>query len=206
MRENKTKFAVLGLLSRRPQSGYDMRKQYMGSAGNFWSESYGQIYPILKQLEAEGLATFTVDHNDGRPDRKVYQITEAGREALREWLALPAETFHYRVEVLLKVMHGIEVGPDTTIEHVQRFRQEHEGLLQRYEGITEELKEQYRDTPSLAYALLTVRCGELASQAFVDWCDEAIACLQRPRTDERRVSQVVPCVMPATAAVVVSGR
>lgn len=178
MRENKTKYAVLGLLSRRPQSGYDMRKQYMGSAGNFWSESYGQIYPILKQLEAEGLATFTVDHNEGRPDRKVYQITEAGREALREWLVSPAETFRYRVEVLLKVMHGIEVGPEMTIEHVQRFRKEHEALLQRYGGITEQLKEQYRDAPNLQYSLLTVSCGEHVSQAFIEWCDEAIARLR----------------------------
>jgi len=178
MRENKTKYAVLGLLSRRPQSGYDIRKQYEGSAGNFWSESYGQIYPILKQLEAEGLAIHSVDRNEGRPDRKVYRITDAGREALREWLVSPAETFRYRVEVLLKVMHGMEVGPDATIEHVERFKREHEALLRRYGGITEQLEEQYRDAPNLQYSLLTVRCGERVSQAFIDWCDEAIARLR----------------------------
>jgi DNA-binding PadR family transcriptional regulator len=178
MRENKTRYAVLGLLSRRPQSGYDIRKQYESSAGNFWSESYGQIYPILRQLEADGLATHSVDRNEGRPDRKVYQITEAGREALREWLASPPETFRYRVEVLLKVMHGMEVGPATTIEHVERFKKEHEALLRQYGGITAQLNEQYRDAPNLQYSLLTVRCGERVSQAFVEWCDEAIARLR----------------------------
>lgn len=178
MRENKTKYAVLGLLSRRPQSGYDIRKQYEGSAGNFWSESYGQIYPILKQLEAEGMATHSVDRNEGRPDRKVYEITETGQEALREWLALPAEAFRYRVEVLLKVMHGVKVGPDMTIEHIERFKGEHEALLQRYAGIAEQLEEEYRGSPNLEYSLLTVSCGEHVSRAFIEWCDEAIARLR----------------------------
>jgi DNA-binding PadR family transcriptional regulator len=56
-RENKTKFAVLGLLAYAPLSGYDIRRIYAQSLGNFWSESYGAIYPILKRLEEEGLAT-----------------------------------------------------------------------------------------------------------------------------------------------------
>ena len=56
-RENKTKYAVLGLLAYAPLSGYDIRRIYAQSLGNFWSESYGHIYPILKRLKAEGLAT-----------------------------------------------------------------------------------------------------------------------------------------------------
>ena len=77
-RENKTKYAVLGLLAYAPLSGYDIRRIYAQSLGNFWSESYGHIYPILKRLEDEGLATREVQRQTGKPDRNVYTITDAG--------------------------------------------------------------------------------------------------------------------------------
>ena len=88
-RENKTKYAVLGLLTYAPLSGYDIRRIYDQSLGNFWSESYGAIYPILKRLEEEGLATREVQHQAGKPDRNVYTITELGRDELHRWLAQP---------------------------------------------------------------------------------------------------------------------
>jgi PadR family transcriptional regulator AphA len=82
-RENKSQYAVLGALSMRPMSGYDIKKTFEQSIGSFWSESYGQIYPILRSLVAEGLATSRVEKQPGGPDRRVYALTEAGREELR---------------------------------------------------------------------------------------------------------------------------
>ena len=57
MKKSKTRFAVLGILSYGPMSGYDIKKFYEKNVAGFWSESYGQIYPILKRLAEEGLAT-----------------------------------------------------------------------------------------------------------------------------------------------------
>ena len=121
-RENKTKYAVLGLLAYGPLSGYDIKQIYAQSLGNFWSESFGAIYPILKRLEEEGLTTREVQRQAGKPDRNVYTITETGREELHRWLAQPAEPVRERVEVLLKLFHGWEVGPAVMIEHVKRTR------------------------------------------------------------------------------------
>src|SRR5258707_12735330 len=56
-KENKSRYALLGMLSIRPGSGYDIKKFMEQSTSNFWHESYGQIYPLLKQLVDEGLAT-----------------------------------------------------------------------------------------------------------------------------------------------------
>ncbi len=50
-RENKTKYALLGLLNVCPGSGYDIKKLMEQSTSNFWNESYGQIYPILKDVD-----------------------------------------------------------------------------------------------------------------------------------------------------------
>ena len=176
-RENKTKYAVLGLLTYAPLSGYDIRRIYSQSMGNFWSESYGHIYPILKRLEAEGLATREIVPQEGKPDRNVYTITAAGRAQLRAWLAQPSDAHKERVEVLLKVFLSWETGPAEAIAQVRAFRAEHEGHLARYSGYAEGITAEA--APPAPYWLLTVRCGQRLSQAMVDWCDEALAELDR---------------------------
>jgi PadR family transcriptional regulator AphA len=176
-RENKTKYAVLGLLMYASLSGYDIRRIYADSLGNFWSESYGAIYPILKRLEDEGLATREVERQTGKPDRNVYTITDLGREEMHRWLAQPADPVRERVEVLLKLFHGWEVGPAAMIEHVERFRAEHVALLERYAHYDEMMT---RDNePPAPYWLMTVSCGRHTSEAFVAWCDETLAKLKQ---------------------------
>src|SRR5438045_3830581 len=90
-KENKSKYAVLGMLSLAPMSGYDLKKNIEMSTGNFWTESYGQIYPMLKQLAEEGLTTSHIEKKEGRPERHVYTLTDNGWEALRHWLTEPVE-------------------------------------------------------------------------------------------------------------------
>ena len=175
--ENKTRYAVLGLLNTAPMTGYQMRKAYESSLGHFWSESYSHLYAILKVLEVDGLATSTVAPGHGRPDRRVYDITDAGREALRDWLASPADEPHERVEVLLKVFHGGAVGPAVTAEHIQICRAQHEASLARYSLYTGELRAHLADDPNHPYVLLTLRCGQAISTAMVAWCDETRATL-----------------------------
>ena len=175
--ENKTRYAVLGLLNSSPMTGYQMRKIYERSLGHFWSESYSHLYAILKVLETEGLATSTVEPGDGRPDRRVYAITEAGREVLAEWLARPADEPRERVEVLLKVFHGGAVGPAVVAEHLGTFRAQQEALLARYAEYTADLQEHMAEDPNHAYILLTLRCGQAISGALREWCDESLATL-----------------------------
>jgi PadR family transcriptional regulator AphA len=172
-RENKTKFAVLGLLTYAPLSGYDIRRIYADSLGNFWSESYGHIYPILKRIVDEGLATRDVQHHEGRPDRHVYTLTELGREEIHRWLAQPPEPHKERVELLLKLFHGWETGSGVMIEHVKQVRAEHEALLKKYEHYDAAMAA--GTDPPTPYWLMTVSCGRHISEAYIAWCDETIA-------------------------------
>ena len=175
--ENKTRYAVLGLLNHSPMTGYQMRKVYESSLGHFWSESYSHLYAILKVLETEGLATSTVELGQGRPNRRLYTITDAGRKELGAWLARPADEQRERVEVLLKVFHGQAVGPAVTAEHIRTFRAEHEALLARYAHYAAELQTPTTDDPSHLYILLTLRCGQAISEALLGWCDGALETL-----------------------------
>ena len=82
--------------------GYDIKAIVDRSTRFFWAASYGQIYPELRRLEAEGLIVGEDAPNGGR-QRRVYSLTPAGREALVEWLLGPTVTIELRDESLLRL-------------------------------------------------------------------------------------------------------
>lgn len=80
----------LSILHEREASGYEIRKMCTeGECAYFVEASYGSIYPALSRLEDEGLVTSRVEHQDGKPSKKIYVITEAGRTAFVDALCEP---------------------------------------------------------------------------------------------------------------------
>ncbi len=78
-------YAILGLLSWQPFSGYDLKKLISESDLFYWSGNNNQIYHSLVQLHKDGLVTQQVQYQESLPAKKIYTITEKGREALRGW-------------------------------------------------------------------------------------------------------------------------
>jgi DNA-binding PadR family transcriptional regulator len=81
------KIACLGLLTFGEASGYDLKKHFESSLAHFFAVGFGSIYPALAALADEGLVACTEVAQNGKPDRKVYRITDAGREHLGATLA-----------------------------------------------------------------------------------------------------------------------
>jgi PadR family transcriptional regulator, regulatory protein AphA len=79
-------YAILGLLSWQPFSGYDLKKIISDSTVFYWSGNNNQIYRTLVQLHEEGMVTQQVQYQESLPAKKIYTITEKGREDLRKWL------------------------------------------------------------------------------------------------------------------------
>ena len=181
MRANTTQFALLGMLSLRPMSGYDIRKTVQGSIAFFWTESYGQIYPMLKQLSAEGLVKPVRAESSGRRNRNVYALTPKGRTRLRAWLAEPVGQEPARSELLLKIFFARHMDKSEVAGHLQRTRAEHHRLLERYAAVERKLKSEHGGHPDLPYWLATLRFGQLRSEAIVRWCDETAASITRKR-------------------------
>ncbi len=176
-RESKTRYALLGLLAFHPMSGYDIKQAIEQSLNYFWSESYGQIYPMLNGLADDRLAVKTVERQQGKPNRHVYAITDAGRAALAAWLEKPAEPHRERVEVLLKVFFGGMMPKETTVRHLEHFRREHTELLATYQVIEASLQARCTEHPNMTCGLFTVRCGIHVSLAMIAWCDETLAAM-----------------------------
>ena len=78
--------ALLGLLSWKSFSGYDLKKIIASSPAFYWSGNNNQIYTALVQMAREGLVETQIDLEGGLPARKVYTITDQGRAALRAGL------------------------------------------------------------------------------------------------------------------------
>jgi PadR family transcriptional regulator, regulatory protein AphA len=176
---NRTMYAVLGFLSRRPMSGYDLKKAIEQSVGNFWKESYGQLYPILGRLSDEGLAKRVESKGAGKRARHVYSITPAGRQALRRWLEDSTDPQPVRNELLLKLFFGRRGDPGWSKREVERTRRRLAADLERYEKIHERLSREHSSDPDYEYWLITLRYGERDTRAQLDWCDETLAVLDR---------------------------
>jgi DNA-binding PadR family transcriptional regulator len=158
-------------------SGYDIKKLVEASVSNFWTESYGQIYPILRRLEAEGLARQTVEEGDGHPDRHVYSLTPAGRRELERWLGEPARADPGRIEILLKLFFARQVGVDDARSLLAQHRAQLADQLAAYEALEAALHETYAGQPDLPYWLMTVRYGIFVKRALLQWSDESLSAL-----------------------------
>jgi PadR family transcriptional regulator, regulatory protein AphA len=122
-------YVVLGVLARRPGSGYDIKAAIDGGTRYFWSISYGQIYPELKRLAEAGLIVGEEAAQGGRP-RTVHRLTDSGRRALADWLATPAGGFELRDEGLLKLFFADALGSGELVRaRVAAKRAHHEQVL-----------------------------------------------------------------------------
>ena len=197
---NATSYTILGGLSVQPDlSGYDIRKGIQQSLGYFWAESYGQIYPALKRLADEGLIAPSKAKGNGRTRRQTYVLTDAGRAALREWLALPFHNEPPRNEFLLKLFFAGEASPDVAIAHIQDLNERNRRWLVTIKTIEASIPQEQLSNPHLPYWMLTLSFGKALTSAALEWGEKTLAALktreasaagtsQRPATRARKTS------------------
>lgn len=193
---NRTRFAVLSLLRLQPMSGYDLKKASEASIGHFWSESFGQIYPVLARLEREKLVRELPRRDPGSRARRVYAITAAGRKTLRAWLEAPTAPRTQRDELMLKLFCGSACPPEIHRGHVADLAARTENQLAEYRATGQTLEERFAGADDLPHWKLTLRAGILSLEARLAWCREAETALaalagagrRRPASRKRRPS------------------
>lgn len=183
-KRNTTRYALLGILTRGPQTGYDIKKFADEVLSHFWKESYGQIYPLLAQLEEEGLVRKQPRPGKGRPGRNVYSLTPEGRRALVDWLGEPTELPSVRNEMLLKVFFGRPAGPDLMIQQVKQFSKACEEMQEMIDRVEREMREEMEHDPEYPYWQLTLHMGRLVAEARQAWCRDAVKTLRRIAREE----------------------
>lgn len=122
VKTTSTSFAILGLLAVRPWSTYELTRQMDRSLRRMWPRAQSKLYEEPKKLVALGLASAEVQ-TVGRRGRTVYAITDAGRSALAEWLAEPADGPVVEFEQLVKLSFSEHGSRDDALRTVAAARQ-----------------------------------------------------------------------------------
>ena len=96
---------ILALLDEQPRHGYDLRARFEARTAELWSLNSGQVYTTLDRLERDGLVDAADDPDDGSGRRRLYRVTDAGRQELQAWLdATSWSAEPHRDELLMKVL------------------------------------------------------------------------------------------------------
>jgi len=171
MKQNAVTPVILGLLSLGPRSGYDIKNTVDRSTRFFWAASYGQIYPELRRLEVEGLIEGE-DAPNGARGRRVYELTDAGREALVEWLLGGPTTMELRDESLLRLFFADNLPREQALSLLEARRRGHEEFL----AVLRAIDARPGDDPE--FVDLVLRWGIAFNEWGAQWCEEQLERLQ----------------------------
>lgn len=135
-------YGILGFLNYAPMTGYDLAKVFDSSLEFFWHAQPSHIYLELKKLEAKGCITGEAVAQDARPNKRLYTVTEAGREAFLDWLSQEPgeEATQFKSAFLMKVFFGGSQSPGKTAALLRRFQADCGAYLRRMEAVPETIR------------------------------------------------------------------
>lgn len=153
--------AILGLLASGELHGYELKRRLEFLLQHFWTVDFGQLYRHLAALERDGLVEKRIQHQEMRPDRKIYRITPRGRDVLRAWMDQPNESrwrlqseFYLKLALWSQVPHG-DLRPhlDAQERAYGAYRDELERILAAHDDS--------RDHPLMLLAEVGLRHAEV---------------------------------------------
>ena len=157
---------LLALLAKEPAHGYELKlalEQIFGQA--YPSPNIGQIYVTLKRLEQDGLVRSQDVEQTTRPNKRVYELTPAGREALRSWADEPSEGPRVRDEFFIKLVLAPMSGLADRMELMNKQRRHYLGIMRNLTQM--QADSDLGDTP----ARLLIEGAILHLQADLDWLE-----------------------------------
>lgn len=160
--------AILGLLAQHPRHGYELRAAFSAVIGGDenWDVKPAQIYSTLNRLEEAGLVRQQPVEENGSPDKRVYDLTDAGRQTLREWFALGITPEHQRDEFFVKLMTALVSGAADPGRIIQIQR----SLLYQELHAATTLRESYNPRAEIAQILLLDK-SIMHIEADLRWLD-----------------------------------
>lgn len=170
-------FAILGFLNYHPYTGYDLKKIFDSSVRHFWPADQSQIYRTLANLTERSLVQMEKVPQDDRPDRKVYHITDSGREELRNWVAGPAPLDEPRSAPLIQVFFSGILTDEEILQKFEGYAGIMRMILERYDQVPSQLGPFEKEITSPRehfFWLLTLENGMLSMKASLEWAESII--------------------------------
>lgn len=177
---------ILGWLSTGPGSGYDLVRALDFGVHWFWSAPHSQIYPKLKKLEDEGLIVSESAIVGERLEKKIYAITDSGRQEIADWAGRPPTYPPSRDSERIKLIFG-DTGDLTALRshflaHLDHYRARRESLRAFLAQLTsrqhERIERRIERAPSEAHAELTLTVREMAYRGDIKRAENEMAWAQ----------------------------
>lgn len=178
------KHAILAMIDIDKGSGYDLAKRFDQSVGFFWPSSFQQVYRDLGQLEQAGLVSAVAIEQQGKPDKKIYDITQAGLEELQQWLGNPAKAMKIKDTFLIKLFGGRRIDKQVLLADLERQREQHQDTFDSHTALAQALKAQGKKQFMkyfLPYQALDL--GIRFEKTWLEWSDELKATLEELEDD-----------------------
>jgi len=161
---------LLVSLSERAASGADLTRRFDKSLGFFWSATHQQIYRVLGRMEKDGWVVSEVVPQADRPATKVYDVTPAGHDELRRWIAEPTAIDPLRSDLMVKFRAAQYGDRDVLLETAREKLDEHTKRLALYDYLQQR---DYPEPDSLTGPeldqYLVLHAGVLMEKFWIDW-------------------------------------
>jgi DNA-binding PadR family transcriptional regulator len=174
--------ALLGVLSQREMSGYDIKRSFDYAVHFVWNAADSQIYRELRDMEKRGLITSHLVHQDGKPNKRLYKATPEGLEVLDDWLRSPAEAPFDKEPFLMRLFFMGRVEREDAIQVLTERRAEIQELLQ----VATQRLEVYSDPlptdrhGNLWWQVRLIKGFEQMQTAQLQWIESLLAELDAP--------------------------
>ena len=183
---------ILTVLSNRDATGYDITKEFSHSIGYFWKASHQQVYRELNKMAGNNQVTCKVEPQDGKPDRKVYSITDLGRQALFEWFQEPARHPTIRDEASAKLLVCSIHNSLPMQQQLESLIDESHNLMSHYHELEKVHFADYKNMDRQSRLdRLILRRGIHNRQAWIDWAEEVLAELKEMDSPELENEQLM---------------
>ena len=176
--------AVLAALLEGESSGYDLAKDFGASVANFWMATPQQLYRELDRLAEQGLIQARVVHQERRPNKRMYSLTEAGHDAIHRFTAHPPRPLVMRDELLVKVQAADAGDTHAVHDFIAERLQWSTAKVERYERLRTRIlagrtEEDYLLQAERIGPYLTLMRGISFEQENIRWAEGALHILER---------------------------
>lgn len=168
--------AILVLLQDQEASGYDLAREFANSIGLVWNATHQQIYLELGKLNDQNMVKYRHIPQDGKPDKKLYRITEEGRDELIRWLRKPAAPPRIRDAFMVKIAGGALSDSHAILRELDDQAELRRERLATFEALVKKLD---ANSDKDMFTYLTLRRGILDQKAWLDWAEEVRSVLQK---------------------------
>lgn len=171
------KHGILGLLNYGSMTGYEITRTFRDSLHYFWSAQTSQVYRELQTLKKNGWATDEVIAQSDRPDKKLFSITDSGREEFMRWLSEGGFDLELRSPLLMRTFFRGELPTEENIAYFAKMAAMLSAFLDGFQSEPPHIAqyaELINDPSKALYWKMTVEFGVMYAEMMRNWAEKCM--------------------------------